>query len=145
MIDKTPETTPDAKLADLQEARDYFRNDAYATHVTGIEITEVASRYAKVELDLDGRHRNAMGAVMGGVYFTMSDFAFAIASNFKSDPCVTLGSHITYLTPAKGDHLIAKAKCRKDGKRTCCYEVQIWDELGTEVATVIIEGYKVIK
>lgn len=145
MIDKTPETTPDAKLADLQEARDYFRNDAYATHVTGIEITEVASRYAKVELDLDDRHRNAMGAVMGGVYFTMSDFAFAIASNFKSDPCVTLGSHITYLSPARGDHLIAKTKCRKDGKRTCCYEVLIWDELGTEVATVIIEGYKVIK
>ncbi len=145
MIDKTPETTPDAKLADLQEARDYFGNDAYATRVTGIEITEVASRYAKVELDLDDRHRNAMGAVMGGVYFTMSDFAFAIASNFKSDPCVTLGSHITYLSPAKGDHLIAKARCKKDGKRTCCYEVLIWDELGTEVATVIIEGYKVIK
>ncbi len=142
---ETGDKSPDAAMEDLARVREYFKDDAYATHVTGIEITEVAKRYAKVELDLDDRHRNAMGAVMGGVYFTMSDFAFAIASNFDSDPCVTLGSHITYLTPAKGQHLIAKAKCRKDGRRTCCYEVLIWDELDTEVATVIIEGYKVIK
>lgn len=133
------------QASDLQRAIDYFSKDAYATEVTGITITAAARGYARVELDIQDRHRNALGAVMGGVYFTMSDFAFAIASNFDQDPCVTLGSHIIYLSPAKGTHLIAETRCIKDGRRTCCYEVAIRDELGTEVATVTVEGYKVTK
>lgn len=138
-------TAPDYGLSDLERARAIFQNDAYATQATGIEITEVGKCYAKVELDLEDRHRNALGACMGGVYFTMSDFAFAIASNFDQDPCVTLGSHISYLSPARGQHLIAEAKCRKDGRRTCCYEITVRDELDTEIATVITEGFKVPK
>lgn len=136
---------PIGEMTDLEQVRAFFNGDAYATKVTGIEITEIGMRFAKVELDLDDRHRNALGAVMGGVYFTMSDFAFAIASNIGGEPTVTLGSHITYLSAARGSHLVAEARCRKNGRRTCCYEVQIWDEMDTEVATVIIEGYKVAK
>lgn len=132
-------------MTELERAKEYFRNDKYATKVTGIEITDVGDHYAKVELDLDERHYNAMGAVMGGVYFTMSDFAFAIASNHAGEPTVTLSSHITYLRPVKGKHLIAETKCLKDGRRTCNYEIQIRDDLGTEVATVVTEGYKVEK
>ena len=67
-------------MTDLEKAREYFGNDKYATEVTGLEITEVGERFARVELDLDARHYNAINAVMGGVYFTMADFAFAIAS-----------------------------------------------------------------
>lgn len=130
-------------MTDLEKAREFFGKDAFATKVAGLEITAVGDHYAKVELDLDERHYNAIGAVMGGVYFTMSDFAFAIASNFNAQPCVTLDSHITYLAPAKGRHLIAETYCVKDGKRTCCYRISIRDELGTEVATVINQGYKV--
>ena len=132
-------------MTDLEEARKFFNNDAYATRVTGIEITEVGPHFARVELDLDDRHRNALGAVMGGVYFTMSDFAFAIASNFKTDPCVTLASHISYLSAARGDHLICEARCIKDGKRTCFYEILVQDELGTDVAKISTEGYKIIR
>ena len=132
-------------MTDLERARDFFKNDKYATEVTGIEITAVGPKYAKVELDLNEGHYNAIGAVMGGVYFTMSDFAFAIASNFDADPCVTLGSHIIYLSPARGRHLIAETHCIKDGRKTCCYRVDIRDELDTEVATVTVEGYKVQK
>ena len=78
-------------MTNLERANAYFANDRYATDVTGITITEVREHYAKVELELDERHMNAMGAVMGGVYFTLCDFAFAVASNFDSEPVVTLG------------------------------------------------------
>ena len=130
-------------MTELEQAYEYFKNDAYATEATGIEITAVGDHYAKVELDLDERHYNARGFVMGGVYFTMSDFAFAIASNRNGEACVTLGSHITYLSPAKGKRLNAETRCLKNGRRTCCYEVMIRDDLGTDVATVTIEGCKV--
>ena len=133
------------KMTTIEEVRAFFKDDRYATETTGIEITGIGDRYAKVELDVQDGHRNALGAVMGGVYFTMADFAFAIASNHDGDATVTLGSHITYLSPAKGTHLIAETSCVKDGRRTCCYEILVTDELGTEVAKVTTEGYKLSK
>ena len=74
-------------MTNLERANAYFANDRYATDVTGITITEVREHYAKVELELDERHMNAMGAVMGGVYFTLCDFAFAVASSIVISPC----------------------------------------------------------
>ncbi|MDO4868675.1 MAG: PaaI family thioesterase [Bacillota bacterium] len=133
----------DNNKTDLQRAREYFGNDMFATKVAGIEITEVGDKYAKLELDLDERHYNAMGEVMGGVCFTMSDFAFAVASNFDQSPCVTLGSQAMFLSRVKGKHLICEARCLKDGRHTCFYEMKVTDELGTAVAVVSVEGYRV--
>lgn len=132
-------------MTDLERAREYFANDQYASKLTGIEITEVRKQYAKVELDLDERHLNALGNVMGGVYFTMCDFAFAIASNFDSDPCVTLGSHAIFMDRNKGKHLICEAHCIRDGRHACFYEVNVTDDYGTEIARVRVEGYKILK
>lgn len=130
-------------MSDLEKARAFFGKDIYASETTGIVITEVGDRYAKVELDLDERHYNALGHVMGGVYFTMSDFAFAIASNFNSDPCVTLASQIVFLNSARGRHLTAEARCLKDGRNTSFFEISITDEQGTPVAKVTTEGRKI--
>ncbi len=132
-------------MTDLERAREYFANDKYASEVTGIEITEVRKQYAKVELDLDERHINAMGNVMGGVYFTLCDFAFAVASNFDSDPCVTLGSHAIFMDKNRGRHLICEAHCIRDGHHACFYEVNVTDDYGTEIARVRVEGYKILK
>ena len=132
-------------MTDLERAREYFANDKYASEVTGIEITEARKQYAKVELDLDERHINAMGNVMGGVYFTLCDFAFAVASNFDSDPCVTLGSHAIFMDKNKGRHLICEAHCIRDGHHACFYEVNVTDDYGTEIARVRVEGYKILK
>lgn len=132
-------------MTDLEKAREFFGNDKYATEVTGLEITEVGEHFARVELDLDARHYNAIHAVMGGVYFTMADFAFAIASNFNSVPCVTLGTQAVFMNKNKGKHLICEARCMKDGRQTCFYEAMITDELDTEIAKVTVEGYKILK
>ena len=132
-------------MTDLERAREYVGNDKYATEATGIVITEVGERFARVELDLDERHYNAIGAVMGGVYFTMCDFAFAIASNFDSAPCVTLGTQAVFMNQNKGTHLICEAKCIKDGRQTCFYEVNVVDDLGTEITRVTVEGYKLVR
>lgn len=62
---------PDEKTVKL------FENDRFATE-NGAVIEEVEEHYAKCSLKLGSHHRNAMGAVMGGVYFTLADFAFAV-------------------------------------------------------------------
>jgi len=62
----------------LEEAKEFFKNDLYATNATGIEIVAVGERYSKCVLKLDERHKNAVGHVMGGVMFTLADFVFAV-------------------------------------------------------------------
>ena len=124
----------------LEEARKFFSNDRFATECLGAEIEAVGENYAKCSLTLDRRHYNAVGQVMGGVAFTVADFVFAVASNFRHSPTVTLTSQISYLNAVKGTRLYGESKLIKDGKRTCFYEVSITDDLGTAVANVVITG-----
>ena len=129
-------------FADLTEARRIFSRDRYAALATGLQITAVGPRYAKVELDIEEKHLNALDFVMGGVPYVMADYAFAIASNFRQTPCVTLNSQIHYLAGIRGSHLVAEAKCVKDGKHTNLFEITITDEQGQMVAMVSTTGFR---
>ena len=62
----------------------FFEKDRFAAE-TGAVIDEIDDRYARCSLTLEAKHKNALGAVMGGVYFTLADFAFAVASNWQGD------------------------------------------------------------
>lgn len=124
----------------LNEAREFFSKDLFATKCMGAVIEAVGEKYAKCSLVLDERHYNAVGHIMGGVAFTLADFVFAVASNFHQVPTVTLTSQISYLNPIKGNILLGESRLIKDGKRNCFYEVTITDNLGTPVAIVSITG-----
>lgn len=128
----------------LQEVREFFQNDIYATETTGIEIIEARPGRAKVALRIDRRHMNAANRVMGAVYYTMADFAFAVASNYDMEDGVTftLSSQINFLSAAKGTMLYAQADVIKSGGRTTFYSVEVTDDLGTLVATVSSNGFK---
>ena len=99
-------------MTDLNEIREYFSHDLYAAD-TGAYIEDVGDRYAKVSLVLTERHRNAVGGIMGGVYFTLADFAFAVATNHENPNVVSLDSTINFLGIAKGKKIYAKAECVK--------------------------------
>lgn len=130
------------ELKDIEEVRALFAKDRYATD-SGAYIEEIGERYAKCSIRLDERHRNAVGAVMGGVYFTLADFTFAVATNWKKPGVVSLNSTVTYLAPAKGELLVAEAFCVKEGKTTNCYRIDICDETKKLLVTVTITGYRV--
>ena len=129
----------------LQEVIDFFQNDVYATGTTGIEIVEARPGYAKVTLDVDARHMNAGGRVMGAVYYTMADFAFAVANNYDMEEgmTVTLTSQINFLDAARGRTLTAEAHVIRDGRNTTFYRVDVTDELGTQIATVSSNGFRI--
>ena len=126
----------------LEEVRKIFEGDRFATE-NGAVIDEVGDRSATCSLLITDSHRNAMGAVMGGVYFTLADFAFAVAANWENMGCVSLHSDISFLGAAKGKKLIAKAVCVKDGKSTACYRIDVTDDLGNLTATVTATGYHI--
>ena len=123
----------------LEEIRKIFEGDRFATE-NGAVIEEVGDHSAVCSLVITDSHRNAMGAVMGGTYFMLADFAFAVAANHEKIGCVSLHADISFLGAAKGEKLIAKAVCVKDGRTTACYRVDVTDELGNLTATVTVTG-----
>lgn len=126
----------------LEKVRKIFAGDRFATE-NGAVIDEIGDHSATCSLMITDAHRNAMGAVMGGTYFMLADFAFAVAANWEKMGCVSLRSDISFLGAAKGEKLIAKAVCVKDGRTTACYRVDVTDDLGNLAATVTTTGYHV--
>ena len=132
-------------MKSIEQLREFFSHDRYATETTGIEILEAEDGYAKVGLEVRGGHMNAGNRVMGAVYYTMADFAFAVASNPDAGDApitFTLSSQINFLTPAKGKYLTAEARAVRKGRRTSFYAAESRDELGTLIATVSSNGYR---
>lgn len=121
-----------------------FEKDRFATE-NGAVIEEVDEGYARCGLKIEDRHRNAMGAVMGGVYFTLADFALAVAGNWKEMGHVSLNSEITYLSAARGKYLTAEAVCVKQGRTTGYYRIDVKDELGNLAAAVTATTFRLGK
>lgn len=127
----------------LEEVKKIFENDRFATE-NGAVIEEIDDHSAACSLEITDSHRNAMGAVMGGVYFMLADFAFAVAANWQKMSCISVHSDISFLGAAKGKKLIAKAVCVKDGRTMSCYRIDVMDDLGNLTAIVTATGYHVI-
>ena len=124
-----------------EETVKLFEKDRFAT-CNGAVIDEVDDHYAKCSLRIEDNHRNAMGAVMGGVYFTLADFAFAVAANWQQIGTVSLNSDIAYLGSARGDRLTAEAFCIKNGRTTSYYRIEVKDAEDRLVVVVNTTGYK---
>jgi acyl-CoA thioesterase len=128
-------------MSNLEEAKEIFGNDIYAAQLTGVEILAAEPGYAKCALEIEDKHKNALGQVMGGVFFVMADFAFAIASNFKQPPTVTQTSQIVFLSPIKGDVIYAEAVRIRSGRTTCFYKIIITDSTGEQNAYITTTGF----
>ncbi len=126
----------------LEEIREFFAQDLYATEQSGIVIEDARQGYAKCRMPLERRHKNAVGGVMGGAIFTLADFTFAVASNVESVPTVSLSAQITYLNAPRGDALIAESERLHTGKSTCAFRIAITDDRGNAVASVTFSGFK---
>ena len=130
-----------ADIETLEKVRELFKNDRFATEM-GAVIEEIGDHYAKVSLAINEHHKNAMGGVMGGVYFTLADFAFAVASNWEKPGVVGLNCDASFVGVPKTERIFAEAKLVKDGRTICCYNVEIHDELGNIIGTVQCLGFR---
>ena len=128
----------------LNELRERFTADRFATEITGAEIQSAEPRHALCTLPLRPEHRNAAGTPMGGAIFTLADFAFAVAANgFADSITVSQSADIHFLSPAKGGVLTAEARCLRAGRTVSLYTVDVKDDLGTYVAHVTISGFTI--
>ncbi len=128
-------------ISKLEEARELFAHDVYASELTGVVIDEIGDNYAKCSLILEDKHRNAYGGIMGGAIYTLADLAFAVASNFdKKEATVSLSTSANFMSASKGNVLYAEARLIKDGRRNCFYEVRVTDDLGKDIAEILFTG-----
>ncbi len=129
-------------MSELEEIRNRFKNDHFATDATGIVIDLAEPGRAVCSLTLEKRHMNENNVPMGGAIFTLADFVCAIAANGHSERnTVSQNVSITFLAPAKGKRLIAEASCLREGRTTALYTADVKDELGTYVAHAVLNAY----
>ena len=127
---------------DIGRSKNFFQQDKFATCAAGIVLKELDENGAVCTMAITDNHLNAVGSVMGGALFTLADFGFAAAANFKGMGTVTLSSQIQFLSGAKGNILTAVTRPVKEGRHACFYETEITDELGTKIAVVSASGYR---
>lgn len=126
----------------LEEIRNRFKNDHFATDAAGIVIDSAEPGKAVCSMALEERHMNENNVPMGGAIFTLADFVCAIASNgYSEKKTVSQNVSITFLAPAKGKRLIAEASCLRQGRTTALYAADVRDELGTYVAHAVLNAY----
>lgn len=126
---------------DLEDARAYFRGDRFALE-NGMVLDELGDGFSVCSMEIDGRHRNAEGNVMGGAIFTLADFAFAAAANNRHRLTVAQTAAVSYLSGSRGGRLTARAVCKKDGKSSCVYNIDVMDDQGREIAQIVTTGFK---
>lgn len=128
-------------MTELERARARFAADKYATEVTGIEIEAVGEGFARCGLTLDARHYNAEGGVMGGVLFTLADFAFAVASNLEDEVILGIETTMSYMKPSVSGTLFAEATLLSRSKSLQSYDIPVTNEKGELVARFYGRGF----
>lgn len=124
----------------IGKVRELFKGDRFATD-NGMVIDEIGDHYAKCSVELKDIHKNAMGGVMGGVHFTLADFAFAVAANWQHMGTVALSTDVAFIGAVKGSKLTAEAVLVKNGRSVCCYHITVKDDLGNIAADVKTVGF----
>ena len=130
-----------ATFKTLREAQEHFKGDRFST-VNGMQIDELGEDWCVCSMTLNENHRNAYGGVMGGVTFTLADFALAVTSNQIHSLSVAQQVNIHYLSAPKGERLIARSQCVKSGKTTSVINVNVTDDTGRLIAQFVGTAFK---
>lgn len=124
------------ELNTIEEIRAYFAGDEFAIKCLGavIEDYDFETGVATVSMRLDDRHHNAQGFVMGGVFFSLADYALAVSSNVGQPPSASTNASMAHMRRVKGDVLRAVARPDKLGRTLAFFTVDLFDEPGNLVA-----------
>ena len=126
---------------DIEEARSFFKKDRFATE-NGMQIDELDDRHSLCSMELWDSHKNANDGIMGGVIYTLADYAFAALVCNIHNPTVAQQVSMNFLSAPKGKKLFARAECRKDGRTSTIVTVDVTDEKGNDVALFTGPGFK---
>lgn len=124
------------QLDTIDKIRSFFSTDRFATDCVGAQVDsfDYGTFEAQASLDVGPQHLNGHGIVMGGVYFTLADFALAVSCNVNQEPTSSVNSSINIMHSCKGSRLVARARPDHAGRRVGFYTIDVFDDLGTHCA-----------
>ena len=102
----------------------------------GIKLVALDDGYSKVEMNFTPDMVNIFGIAHGGALFAVIDEAFETASNSHGTMAVALNMNVTYISsPSPGSKLIAEAREFSQTPRTASYDIKVFDERNTLIAS----------
>jgi uncharacterized protein (TIGR00369 family) len=96
----------------------------------GAELVGFSNGEATVELHTQDYHLQHLGFIHGGVISTLMDntgWYAAVSALEDNKTAVTMEIKINYLKPASGDHLIATANVKRQGKSASFVTIELHD------------------
>ena len=116
-----------------QAITEYIRTDPFAEFL-GVEVEIPAPGQSRASLTVSSSMANFHGLTHGGLIFSLSDIAFAAASNSSGQTAVALNVAINYLQPSRpGDRLVAEAREVHAQGPTAVYDIRVTQERSGEV------------
>ena len=104
-----------------------LNNDRFAI-LNHVELVEVNEQYAVAKAPIQPDSLNADGVAQGGFIFTLADLCFTFLSNHLHPRTVTQMATATYVAPARGDWLWAKATEVSATRHNNVVQVVVYDD-----------------
>lgn len=118
----------------------YFEKDMFAKYCN-IRFDELNDDYVICSVEITENTLNATGAVQGGLIFTLGDLCFSALANRLHPRTVTQFASISYLNPAVGKTLFAKAYEIDRTRHNALYNVTIYNDKDVTIATMQASGF----
>ena len=117
-----------------------LQNDRFAI-ANHVELVELGADYALAKAPIHPDSLNADGVAQGGFIFTLADLCFTFLSNHLHPRTVTQMATATYVAPARGEWLYAKATELSLSKHNNIVSVVVTDDQGATVAVFQFNGF----
>ena len=129
-------------LNSLEKIRAYFSAEIFVRE-NGIVIEDASDGYAKLRLNVAGRHLDAFGFVSRAALFTLADFSAAPAAQFGREPeaSVSFGVRILFPSPCRAAVLTAQAKRIEKKEDLDRYEIEVRNEREEIAARAFVSAY----
>ena len=116
--------------------------NCFSTHI-GISLQQITSEFTLGELAISDNHKNSLGIVHGGIYYTLADTVAgygALATSVGKN-CVTIDGSLNFLRAGKGGKLICTATPVRIGRTIAVMDTEIKDETGVLLAKGLFTFY----
>ncbi len=127
----------------LEEVRAEMYQDLFAVEATGATIESINDDgTVTARLEIEPRHYNSGGRVMGGAIFTLADFALAATIYANEMFSTAISCEIEYLRAGSGSFLTAVGYLDKSGRSVIFGGARVYDDRDRLIAQLRAQSFR---
>lgn len=121
-------------ISTFEDKKSFFTNNNF--HIVNCE-----GDVFEIRADLTDYSFNPYGFAHGGLIFGLGDTAMGMLARKTGKKAVTRSANISYLKPALGKYITAKAEIVKAGLKVCLLKADIYNDKEEIVAVMTADYY----